>query len=242
MSSAPRPQTCPSRSSPENGGTDHSAGSARTTSVCESRSSEGPWPPGMRATRFARSGTFAISSQATPLASRYSRRSSAAAVSLPGGFVVSSRMRRCRRSVTSSRRAVVLTGGLPSTSTYSRSRHAGREKLEINLLRRARAPRSVCSASQARRGGIELERSSQSASPELCLHAPAHLLSNWSSKSSPSRRANMLLLRPSPRIRLVREGPTGPRVHSDQRHSGQAVSANRPPGRHTRASSAAVRS
>ena len=36
MSSAPRPQTQPSRSSPDHGSTDHSAGSASTVSVCES--------------------------------------------------------------------------------------------------------------------------------------------------------------------------------------------------------------
>ena len=73
--------------------------------MCESSSSEGPSPrPGSRATRLARSGTRAYSSQTTPFASRYSRRSSAAAVSLPGGFVVSTRMSRQSRSVTSSRR------------------------------------------------------------------------------------------------------------------------------------------
>ncbi len=71
MSSAPRPQISPSRTSPENGGTDHSAGSARTTSVWPSSSSDGPLPvPRTRATRFARSGTRAYSSHSTPFASR----------------------------------------------------------------------------------------------------------------------------------------------------------------------------
>ena len=61
MSSAPRPQTSPSRSSPDHGSTCHSAGSASTVSVCE-RSSE-PRPvavPGIRATRFARAGSSRV--------------------------------------------------------------------------------------------------------------------------------------------------------------------------------------
>ena len=71
MSSAPRPQTQPSRSSPDHGSTDHSAGSASTVSVCESSSRLGPSPrPRIRATRFARSGTRAYSSHSTPNGSR----------------------------------------------------------------------------------------------------------------------------------------------------------------------------
>ena len=71
MSSAPRPQISPSRSSPDHGSSSHSAGSASTVSVCERSASLGPSPlPGMRATRFARSGTLAYSSQATPFDSR----------------------------------------------------------------------------------------------------------------------------------------------------------------------------
>ena len=60
MSSAPRPQTQPSWSSPDHGSTDHSSGSATTVSVWERRSRLGPSPrPGIRATRFARSGSRA---------------------------------------------------------------------------------------------------------------------------------------------------------------------------------------
>ena len=60
MSSAPRPQISPSRNSPDHGSTCHSAGSATTVSVCESSRKLGPSPrPGIRATRFARSGTLA---------------------------------------------------------------------------------------------------------------------------------------------------------------------------------------
>src|SRR6266508_1150621 len=104
MSSAPRPQTSPPRTSPPKGSAAHSGGSASTTSVCESRSSVGPSPrPGMRATRLARSGILAWSSQATPFSSRYARKSSAAPVSFPGGLVVSTRMSSCNSSVTSSR-------------------------------------------------------------------------------------------------------------------------------------------
>ena len=64
MSSAPRPHTWPSLISPDQGSTDHSAGSASTVSVWDMSKRRGPPPrPGMRATRFARSGTFAYSSQ-----------------------------------------------------------------------------------------------------------------------------------------------------------------------------------
>ena len=58
MSSAPRPQTWSSRSSPDHGSADHSAGSASTVSVWDRSVSRGPPPrPGIRATRLARSGT-----------------------------------------------------------------------------------------------------------------------------------------------------------------------------------------
>ncbi len=108
MSRAPRPQISPSRSSPDHGSTCHSAGSASTVSVCESRASRGPSPvPGIRATRFARSGTFAYSSHATPFSSRYARRCSAARVSFPGGLTVSRRMSSERSPATSSRRETV---------------------------------------------------------------------------------------------------------------------------------------
>src|SRR3954470_23250263 len=107
MSIAPRPQTYPSSSRcPAKGGCVQPAGSAGTTSVWPSRASDGPSPvPGMRAIRFARSGSRATSSHCTPLASRYSLSSVAAAVSHPGGFVVSTRMRSRRSAVVSSRRA-----------------------------------------------------------------------------------------------------------------------------------------
>ena len=60
MSSAPRPQISPSRSSPDQGSNCQSAASASTVSVCESSSNRGPPPcPGIRATRLARSGTLA---------------------------------------------------------------------------------------------------------------------------------------------------------------------------------------
>src|SRR6478672_12272542 len=52
-------------------------------------------------------------STCAPLSSRYSRRTSAAAVSFPGGLVVSTRIRSCRSSVTSSRSETVTL-----TSTF----------------------------------------------------------------------------------------------------------------------------
>ncbi len=71
MSSAPRPQTSPSRSSPDQGSSCHSAGSASTVSVWERSRRLGPSPlPRMRATRFARSGSRAYSSHSTPKGSR----------------------------------------------------------------------------------------------------------------------------------------------------------------------------
>ena len=71
MSSAPRPQISPSTTSPDHGSRCHSAGSASTVSVWESSASVGPLPfPRIRATRLARSGTFAISSTSTPASSR----------------------------------------------------------------------------------------------------------------------------------------------------------------------------
>ena len=59
MSTAPRPQTQPSRSSPENGWTLHSAASAGTTSRWPCTSSGGRLRsvPSIRATRLARPGS-----------------------------------------------------------------------------------------------------------------------------------------------------------------------------------------
>ena len=61
----PRPARPGAR--PDQGSTDHSAGSARTVSVWERRRRLGPSPlPGIRATRLARSGTRRESSHSTP--------------------------------------------------------------------------------------------------------------------------------------------------------------------------------
>lgn len=72
MSAAPRPHRKPSRSRwPENGGWRQSSALAGTTSVWPISAIDGPSPaPGMQAIRFARSGSRATSSQATPFASR----------------------------------------------------------------------------------------------------------------------------------------------------------------------------
>ena len=58
MSSAPRPQTQPSFSSPDHGSSDQSLGSASTVSTCPQRQSVGPSPrPRRRAIRFGRPST-----------------------------------------------------------------------------------------------------------------------------------------------------------------------------------------
>src|SRR5262245_57702128 len=112
MSSAPRPQISPSTRSPDHGSRSHSAGSTRTVSVWLRNASVGPSPPGIRATRFARSGTRAMSSLSRPSRARYSTSTSAAAVSFPGGLTVSTRRRSCSSAVDSARRLVVSTATL----------------------------------------------------------------------------------------------------------------------------------
>src|SRR5579875_1067880 len=168
MSSAPRPQTHPSRSSPANGGNDHSAASARTTSVWERKSRVGPLPPGRRATRFARSGVRASRRQWTPVPSRYARSSSAAAVSFPGGLVVSTRINRRSRSVTSPRRSVADTGRsilgrMPDLFSDAAARRAGEvAPLAVRLRPRTLAEfvgqRHVLGEGSALRRAIEEDR------------------------------------------------------------------------------------
>src|SRR5579884_155579 len=168
MSSAPRPQTHPSRSSPANGGNDHSAASARTTSVWERKSRVGPLPPGRRATRFARSGVRASRRQWTPVPSRYARSSSAAAVSFPGGLVVSTRISPRSRSVTSPRRSVADTGRsilgrMPDLFSDAAARRAGEvAPLAVRLRPRTLAEfvgqRHVLGEGSALRRAIEEDR------------------------------------------------------------------------------------
>src|SRR4051794_34245126 len=100
MSSAPRPQTQPSRSSPDHGSTLQSDASASTVSTCPRKHSPGPSePPRSRATRFGRPGTAESSSHSNPAASSISFRNSCAACSLPGGFTVLNWIRRWSSSV-----------------------------------------------------------------------------------------------------------------------------------------------
>src|SRR3954451_14732168 len=100
MSSAPRPQTQPSRSSPDHGSTLQSDASASTVSTCPRKHSPGPSDPlCSRATRFGRPGTAESSSHSNPAASSISFRNSCAACSLPGGFTVLNWIRRWSSSV-----------------------------------------------------------------------------------------------------------------------------------------------
>src|SRR5205085_2494568 len=85
-----------------------------------------------------RDGSLAYSSHATPFASRYARRSSAAGVSFPGGFVVSRRISRCRRSTASSRSVSVPVdcSDLPSSVPLPRvPGHVGGRFAGLLLLR-----------------------------------------------------------------------------------------------------------
>ena len=104
MSSAPRPQTNPSRSSPPNGSALHSRASAGTTSVCESSASDGPPPRAAQARDEVRPlGHLRVQLALDARRPRGSARSSsAAAVSLPGGFDVSTRISSRRSSTASS--------------------------------------------------------------------------------------------------------------------------------------------
>ena len=79
----------------------------------------------MRATRLARSGSRATSSHATPAASRWSRSTTAAAVSRPGGLVVSTRISLWHRSRTSARASSAISTGRILTPAP----HAGGHRL-----------------------------------------------------------------------------------------------------------------
>ena len=135
MSSAPRPQTIPSRSSPENGGTDHSAGSASTTSVCPRKRSDGPSPPGdpgheVRALGHLRDQLALDAVRLEVVAQELRRRR-----------LVAGRVRRVDADqpleevgdLVAQRRAVLI-GESPATRTYSRREHSRRQVLEIDAL------------------------------------------------------------------------------------------------------------
>ena len=68
MSTAPRPQTSPSMSSPANGSCRHPEGVTGTTSVCPMRWSDGAFGslPSIRSTRLARPGTGSYRFISTP--------------------------------------------------------------------------------------------------------------------------------------------------------------------------------
>ena len=75
MSTAPRPHTTPSTSSPPNGSRDHDSASTGTTSRCESRMSGGSVAApvaGMRATHEPRPGVSSITSASMPASPRIS--------------------------------------------------------------------------------------------------------------------------------------------------------------------------
>src|SRR5215207_3314334 len=120
MSTAPRPQTIPSRISPENGGTLQSAGSAGTTSrcPCTSRASRPACDPAIRATTLARPGADSRTRASTPTSVSFCATYSAAGRSLqspPPRFVVSIRMRSEVYSTTSSPATASSIGRLDGT-------------------------------------------------------------------------------------------------------------------------------
>ena len=101
MSSAPRPQTQPSRSSPDQGSTrpllrvrEHGVHVAEQAQPSGRRSRSRS-----RATRLGRPSTAASSSHSKPASSSSPLRNSCAACSLPGGLTVLKRIRRCSSSV-----------------------------------------------------------------------------------------------------------------------------------------------
>ena len=142
--------------------------------------------------------------------------------------------------MTSSRSVAVLIGGFLARGRSSARGHRTREPRD-RPSPRAPAPRSLCSASQARSGGIDVEASSQSSSPESAStrHSPVCSSSSNASPSSLRTCSSFAHSRASTSSTNVRPARA---CVSDQWSAGHAVSASRPPGRQTRASSAAARS
>ena len=241
MSSAPRPHTWPSLSSPDQGSTDHSAASASTVSVWDMSRSRGPPPrPGMRATRFARSGTFAYSSQATPFSSRYSRSSSAARVSLPGGLTVSTWTSRWRRSTTSLIASSRARGGSGAGSgrgrprgTARRARCRPRGTRRAGLLRARRSSPGTAAPSATR----------DPRAPRRPLPSRIHTSSsNSRSNAGPEQLLHVRLAVPTGRddVPPARRDRTSRRARCSSGCGCQAVKPSRSP--HTRASSRAAAS
>src|SRR4051794_29051219 len=103
MSTLPRPQIAPSRSTAANGSTVQSWRRAWTTSRWPRNASDGPSPrPRRRARRFGRSGSFATRSHSIPNGWRYAPSTAAACASRPGGFDVSHAISRCNSVFASS--------------------------------------------------------------------------------------------------------------------------------------------
>src|SRR6266496_226985 len=107
MSTAPRPHRYPSRTSPENGGTDQSAASAGTTSRCPCTSSAGSEGsvPGTRAITLDRPGAASRIFEGMPIPSRnaatYSAASRSPSDEPPPWLVLSKRSRSAQMSTTS---------------------------------------------------------------------------------------------------------------------------------------------
>ena len=120
MSTAPRPQTTPSRTSPPNGSTLQSCAWAGTTSKCPWTTSAGSEEllPSMRLTTLARPGADSYSSADSP-ASEISAAVCSAMARSPGPsllpkLLVSKRMRSEQMPATSSSGLMVFTGTLLS--------------------------------------------------------------------------------------------------------------------------------
>src|SRR5919201_3533767 len=125
MSTAPRPQTKPSTTSPDHGSRRQSPGSASTVSMCDARQSVGPSArPRSRATRLGRASVRPRSSTSKPAPESRLARYSCAARSLPGGLTVLQRISRCRTPVVACCRSAMPTddpsqplGGSPPVVT-----------------------------------------------------------------------------------------------------------------------------
>ena len=107
------------------------------------------------------------------------RRSSAACVSLPGGLTVSRRISAWRRSTTSS-----LTGRVPRTSTYVRSSRPPARSGRYSLRAASRAPSSLSVASHVSSAAAP----TRPAAPRATPASPAAIIASPDSNESSKRR------------------------------------------------------
>ena len=119
--------------------------------------------PGRRAMQFRRSGSSPMSVASTPLSWKYSSSTCAAAVSLPGGLLVSARISFASRSTTSSSRSAYSRSVRPHVSTAAST---GLESAPGSL------PAPVCTTVSVRRHVHHIRFAAESL-PATDARAPA---------------------------------------------------------------------